>query len=202
MRKSLQKRLRSYLPNAGEKLRIAHDLHDGVVQDLAALGYSLDSIIGNPLLDQAIRNQLREIRIESSRITAALRNEVLALLNEKNNFNEIIRERFSNSNIELQMQDAIPYFPHNIATDMNKLIMEIANNCIAHSSATIFSIKWRIIDSDCEIVLADNGKGGASQKSAHLGIPSIAKRALDIGARIEKIDSSHGVTYILLIPCS
>ena len=66
------------MPNGSEKLRIAHDLHDGVVQDLAALGYAIDSVIGNPCLTPELRSELREIRLESSRITAAFRNEVQA----------------------------------------------------------------------------------------------------------------------------
>ena len=93
------------MPNGSEKLRIAHDLHDGVVQDLAALGYAIDSVIGNPCLTPELRSELREIRLESSRITAAFRNEVLALLDDQPEISTLIKDKLAKFGIEFYLPE-------------------------------------------------------------------------------------------------
>ena len=188
------------MPNGSEKLRIAHDLHDGVVQDLAALGYAIDSVIGNPSLTPQLRSELREIRLESSRITAAFRNEVLALLDDQPEISTLIKDKLAKFGIELYLPEPLPQFSSKIDRQVKKLILEIVNNCITHAGATKFSLTFKAIGSKIEITLQDNGKGGVISKPEHLGLSSIEIRALELGASIERVDTPNGVTYILLIP--
>ena len=188
------------MPNGSEKLRIAHDLHDGVVQDLAALGYAIDSVIGNPSLTPQLRSELREIRLESSRITAAFRNEVLALLDDQPEISTLIKNKLAKFGIEFYFPEPLPQFASKMDRQVKKLILEIVNNCIAHASATKFSLTFKVLESEIEITLQDDGKGGVISKPEHLGLSSIEIRALELGASIERVDTPKGVTYILLIP--
>ena len=48
-------------PNS-ERSRLARELHDGLAQELASLGYRLDQIIGDSNLDNKNRYFLRELR--------------------------------------------------------------------------------------------------------------------------------------------
>lgn len=188
------------MPNGSEKLRIAHDLHDGVVQDLAALGYAIDSVIGSPLLDPKLRSELREIRLESSRITSAVRNEVLQLLEAGENLSTLIARKFAKTGIEFILPEPLPEFSLPIKYEIRKIILEIVNNCISHANASKFSITLKEINSSLEIRLEDNGDGGLTVKPNHLGISGIKRRAKVIGATIEICEKADGVAYLLLIP--
>ena len=52
-------------PNT-ERSRLARELHDGLAQELASLGYRLDQIIGSNNLDNINRTPLRQIRFSIS----------------------------------------------------------------------------------------------------------------------------------------
>ncbi|NBY82967.1 MAG: histidine kinase, partial [Actinobacteria bacterium] len=48
-------------PNS-ERSRLARELHDGLAQELAAVGYQLDQVVGDPALDNKNRRIIRDIR--------------------------------------------------------------------------------------------------------------------------------------------
>lgn len=188
------------MPNGSEKLRIAQDLHDGAVQDLAALGYAIDSIIGNPLLDPTLRAELREIRLENSRITAAVRNEILALYHDDDDINLLIADKFQKSAIELDLPEPLPKFPSEIDREVKKIVLEIVSNSIAHSGASKFSLRYTTDNINIEIKLQDNGSGKLINKPGHFGLNILENRAIRIGASIKQIETTIGTTYLLLIP--
>ena len=62
-----------------ERLRIARELHDGVAQDLVAMGYVLDIAIGRSSTSEQSRIDLRRIREDVTRINAMVRSEIFSL---------------------------------------------------------------------------------------------------------------------------
>jgi len=64
---------------AAERARIARELHDGLAQDLAAIGYALDAEIGRSDTTQESRVELRAIRGRVSELNATVRNEIFKL---------------------------------------------------------------------------------------------------------------------------
>ncbi|NDA40575.1 MAG: hypothetical protein EBX88_03975, partial [Actinobacteria bacterium] len=78
MRSSRQRSPNS-LPNTEEennRLELARRLHDGPAQKLIALGYRLDSLIGESGLAAKYRGELREIRLDLIELTEDLRDEL------------------------------------------------------------------------------------------------------------------------------
>jgi signal transduction histidine kinase len=65
-------------PNS-ERSRLARELHDGLAQELAAVGYQLDQVIGDLKLDNRNRRVIREIRLSLSGLINQVRNEIFDL---------------------------------------------------------------------------------------------------------------------------
>ena len=62
-----------------ERLRLARELHDGIAQDLVALGYSLDLILADPAMDKTSRAAIRKTRLDIDALIYKVRREILAL---------------------------------------------------------------------------------------------------------------------------
>jgi NarL family two-component system sensor histidine kinase LiaS len=67
-------------PNS-DRSRLARELHDGLAQELVAIGYKLDSVIGRETLDQNSRTELRRLRSTITAVIDQVRNEIFELRN-------------------------------------------------------------------------------------------------------------------------
>ena len=80
-------------PNS-DRSRLARELHDGLAQDLAAIGYKLDSVIGKENLEQTALNDLRRLRSTITALIEQVRNEIYELRNNSNrSFAEAIKSQ-------------------------------------------------------------------------------------------------------------
>jgi len=92
-------------PNT-ERSRLARELHDGLAQELAAVGYQLDQVVGDPSLDNNNRRVIREIRSTLSGVIKQVRDEIFELRNDSSKsstlqISEQVGSILENSNIEL-----------------------------------------------------------------------------------------------------
>ena len=90
-------------PNS-ERSRLARELHDGLAQELSAIGYQLDSLIGDELITHSARQNLRKVRFSISGVTDQVRNEIYNLRNEDpRELSEIIKQQLASllSNSEI-----------------------------------------------------------------------------------------------------
>jgi len=123
-----------------ERLRIARDLHDGIAQDLAALGYTLDAAIGRSSTSEETRSDLRRIRQEMTRINLLVRNEILELrsinkLDYTGQLNELLSKMFRHFTIvgELPAGD--------IGGELIKVLRELSLNAKNHAHASRLQIE-------------------------------------------------------------
>ena len=70
-------------PNS-DRSRLARELHDGLAQELAAIGYKLDSVIGKENLEQSARSDLRKLRSTITALIEQVRNEIYELRHNSN----------------------------------------------------------------------------------------------------------------------
>jgi len=68
-------------PNS-ERSRLARELHDGLAQELASVGYQLDQLVGDPTLDNKNRRVIRDIRFSLSGLINQVRDEIFELRHE------------------------------------------------------------------------------------------------------------------------
>ncbi len=178
--------------SASVRVEIARELHDGIAQEIVALGYRLDEVIGFRDTPQQTRDELREIRTRVTAISGSIRDEIFLLRGlDLRPFREVIESMFDNifsdRAIELQVQ-----LEHEVAAHQRsaliKIIQEALFNAKNHSSAT----RIDITQTANEIRICDNGGGSYNFSGDRWGISGMRERASEIGAEIEFSSSASG----------
>lgn len=177
-----------------ERARIARELHDGVAQDLIAMGYLIDNAIGRSGTSSESRSELRSIRSEITRINENLREEIFSLrskqpLNMTDNLKLSLENLFPNAAIK----GTLPATQAGL--ELIKVIKELSFNAFRHGSATNISITI----SESEILFSDDGIGGFDEEIDRFGLKGIRERLHKILATIE-FDSPTKTAKILLNP--
>jgi signal transduction histidine kinase len=199
-----------------ERERISQDLHDGIIQNMYAVGLSLEDVpelMGNDrdeaaarveraiesihLAIQDIRNFIFDLRpglLEGTSLVGGL-----AALIEECRHNTIIE-------IELQMPDALVEPPSEITAQLLGIVSESLSNVVRHSRATRARVSLTARDdgADLELAIEDNGIGfdpGGVVRLGHQGLANTRARADQIGGTVT-IDSraDAGTRVIVLVP--
>jgi signal transduction histidine kinase len=183
--------------SATVRLEIARDLHDGIAQDVAALGYKLDEVIGSREIPQQMRDQLREMRTRVTTISGSIRDEIFHLRGlDRRPFREVIESLceniFADRTIELHID-----LENEVAVGQRgaliKIIQEALFNVKNHSSAARIEITQRANT----IRIGDNGGGNYDLSGDRWGAFGMQERASEIGATIEF--SSDGLETVVTI---
>ncbi|NCV43804.1 MAG: hypothetical protein EBW15_03215 [Actinobacteria bacterium] len=190
------------MPNTEEennRLELARRLHDGPAQKLIALGYRLDSLIGESGLAAKYRGELREIRLDLIELTEDLRDE-LYLISLRNlaslrvELPEILTD--FEINLVLPTIEERPELENSLAT----LVLEIARNAAKHSTGKRF---WVHIQSCVDLVrlqVGDNGSWKVSIKERSFGLRLINAQVQKLGGEIELRSGDFGNEYLIEIP--
>ena len=173
-------RLMNSSPNT-DRSRLARELHDGLAQELAAIGYNLDSVIGQESLGNQPRTQLRALRSNISALIEQVRNEIYELRNETNRtFSESIRSQcevlLTGTNIKYEIQGDLQ-----ISKDINyeilRCIRELVLNSIEHSNCKNIEIKL----SDNLITYTDDGTFKSTININNFGLRGLRERVENFG---------------------
>ena len=156
-------------PNS-ERSRLARELHDGLAQELAAVGYQLDQVVGDPSLDNKNRRVIRDIRFSLSGLINQVRDEIFDLRHESSkSFAQIITEQAEtilfNSSINVAIiGEVILDSSHKF--EVIRAIRELLINAKRHSNCDLIQIDL----SANKIIVKDNGIGGLKAKDNSYGI--------------------------------
>jgi signal transduction histidine kinase len=167
--------------------RIARDLHDHVIQELFAIGLSIEGVAGqlqsSPMLADRLRNRVEDL----DRAIRRIRTSIFEL---RGNL-AVSREGLRQSILEV-VSDVTPAlgFPPNVAfaglldldlaesltQDIIAAVRETLTNVAKHAHATTVSLDVELVSDELTINVADNGVGiGNSSKAS--GIANLRIRA-------------------------
>lgn len=187
-----------------ERKRIANELHDDIVQRMAAVRLRLEefSCRLNSPEQVEILGALGE---EMNQIMKSLRFVIYSLPQpqfEQGSFSTLIRDflvvrlnRVAAKTIEfcLENEQAEFVLPTSVKKELYNLVQEAIQNSLKHSVG--FHLKLSVVwGSNLVIEVADNGQGYLPQAGASpgLGFMSMEERANAIGARLYLMPSSYG----------
>ena len=182
-----------------ERRRIAQDLHDGVVQDLAALSYSLAAAAeGAPIpFDAQLRDAAAETRqgirhlrtllvdiyppeLHRSGLAAALA-DLLTVPKARG----ISTSLDVDPDVELEQETEALFF---------RVAQEAVRNAIKHAGATRVGVTVDRDESRSRLVVEDDGRGfdpGDAADDEHFGLRILADLARDSGGALA-VDSAPG----------
>jgi two-component system, NarL family, sensor histidine kinase DevS len=188
-----------------ERERISQDLHDGIIQNMYAVGLSLEDV--PDLMDddraeaaarveraidaihlaiQDIRNFIFGLRPELLEGTSLVGG--LAALVEEYRHNTII-------DLEVRVPDTVSEPPADVTAHLLAIVSESLSNVVRHSKASSASVALREADGESlELTIEDNGVGfdpGGVVKLGHQGLANTRERAATIGGSLA-IDSKPG----------
>ena len=184
-------------PNS-ERSRLARELHDGLAQELSAIGYQLDSLIGDELINHSARQNLRKVRFSISGVTDQVRDEIYNLRNEDpREISEIIKQQLatllSNSEILFEVTGHT-----NLASahkyEITRCIRELALNSRTHSGCSKITVKL----SDEAIKYEDDGSFATklenNQNRISYGLTGLFERLEKLGFEVSVENSKYVIT--------
>lgn len=173
--------------------QIARKIHDGIAQDLVALGYSLDQALGAPELPISTRAELRSLRFGVTDLIEKVRREILSLRTTAPDLSELAKQicgdRLGVVEVQLEIvQSALP------------IVVELLRNATIHSGASLINLRTLQRDALTVIEISDNGTGSIELKSDRFGLTGVRELVSELSGEIEFINLAPGLLIRVSIP--
>jgi signal transduction histidine kinase len=193
-----------------ERLRIAHDLHDGTIQSLYAIGLQLDGAAARAVLPDV--KETLEAGVDGLNAVIADMRSYIAILEaiEATPQPELRRDlafavrQLVPPGIDTVVNIDAPDIHDLSARDLEDLlyiIREALSNAVRHASATKIAVDFRQTGDEAALTVQDNGAGFGVAVSSGLGSITMRTRAERIGATFDIIGiPGMGTTVRLRMP--
>ena len=196
---------------ADERRRVAREIHDGVAQDIAGLGYRVDALLsrsGSP--EQA--EQLRVLREQITAVVAEVRRSVQTLRSQVGSnqslgaaISTIARHLGDSSGIPIQVtaDESTARLRPEIEAELLRIVQEAMTNAVRHSRASRIVVRCTVAAPRAEIVVSDDGQGMGGGRSDSHGLAIMRERARLVDAELT-IEPSvpHGTEVTVRLPSS
>ena len=178
-----------HLSAAEERTRIARDMHDGVAQEIVALGYLVDEI--ESVSKETETLQLAGIlRDEISRVVTELRHSIFDLRHRVDAtdlataLTEYVQEvsRVSEIRVHLVLDNVGSALPSFAQGELMRVAQEAISNVRRHAQAANLWVTLVVDGSAIRLEVADDGVGDAQPRDRHWGLQTMQERARGLGA--------------------
>jgi signal transduction histidine kinase len=176
-----------------ERQRIAREVHDGVAQDVASLGYLIDALEHSVTDDQGVADVAR-LRKEVTRVVGELRNSVFDLRNEVGQTQGLGQSvasfarhigSHSELTVHVTLDESTVRLRPKVEAELLRIAQEAINNARRHSGGQNLWVHCRVRPPWAEIEVVDDGHGlGAGRHDSH-GLKIMRERADRIGADLD-----------------
>lgn len=195
----LQRRLQS-LAVAEDRERIARDLHDAIIQNLFAVGLSLQRQALR-VADPEVRRALEQDVESLDQTITSLRGFIFDLgspADERRTLRSELRELVTrlagahDTEVHVTYTGTLETLPRKIVEDATQLIRESLSNSLRHSEADRVTIEIHGGDDRLALLISDNGIGFDPASVAWgFGLTNLRERATRAGGQIS-INSEAG----------
>lgn len=169
------------------RLDLARELHDGIAQDLVALGYELDLLLARSDPSMQSRKEIRGMRFRVDEMISKVRREMYELRDLKmesaQDFLTKIAHQLCGS--ALTKVDIEEFFISEVLSDSVKVIAtELLRNSVSHARASEIELHLSQIENHIYLEVRDNGIGGVTMESSRLGLIGIQERVESFGGTL------------------
>lgn len=185
------------LATTEERQRLAREIHDGVAQEIASLGYLVDEL-ADTSPSEPHRVRLKELRRELSRVVSELRLSIFDLRSEispsgglGSAISDHVRAVGSRSGftVHLTLDEAPTRLRSEVETELLRIVQEAITNARKHSDAENLWVDCRIRPPNARITVQDDGGGMGQGRPDSYGLKIMHERASRAGARLEVGDA-------------
>jgi two-component system, chemotaxis family, CheB/CheR fusion protein len=200
-----------------ERTQLAHEIHDGPVQDLAALTFAL-AAVAKKLEDESLQTALAVTSAKIERNIRLLRHIMVTLrppavvafglASAMEHYIEEFRQQQPGVAIELTLDEAIPDLPEEMILALYRIYQQALYNIIQHAEADHVWVRLARQGDLLVLEVEDDGVGFVVPEHPinltrrhHLGIVGMTERARAIGGRLEvRSTPGQGTQVQVVVP--
>jgi signal transduction histidine kinase len=181
------------LATVEERQRLAREIHDGVAQELASLGYLVDEL-ADTAPSESQRHHLRNLRGEITRVVNELRLSIFDLRSEidvsgglgsaLSTYVRTVGAR-SGLTIHLKLDEAPRRLRSDVESELLRITQEAVTNARKHSRGENLWVDCCIKPPSAHISIQDDGGGLGAARPDSYGLKIMHERAKRIGAHLD-----------------
>ncbi len=192
------------IATADERRRLAREIHDGIAQEVASLGYVVDELVATSD-DEAQREGLRGLRSELTRVVSELRLSIFDLRSEVSAhtgvsaaLSEYVRlvGTKAGMTVHMSLNEAPQRLRIEVETEMLRIAQEAVTNARRHSGAQNLWVTLAVDPPHATLTVTDDGHGLGTARSDSYGMKIMRERAQRIGADLMIASRSEGGTIV------
>lgn len=187
-----------------ERQRLAREVHDGVAQDVASLGYLVDNLADTAITEEQVQ-LFAQLRQEVTRVVGELRHSVFDLRNEVGagqglgqSISSFARHVGSHSDltVHVTLDEGSGRIRPDIEAELLRITQEAINNARKHSGGRNLWVHCSVQPPVAAIEVRDDGEGlGVAREDSH-GLRIMRERAERIGAVLDVTATAGGGTCV------
>jgi len=170
---------------AEERRRLAREMHDGVAQEMASLGYLVDDILAETTApEQAMRLQVLRERLsnvvgEVRRSVRTLRTSVGESESLGTAIGSLARHLSGGSGVPIQvtLDESTQRLRPEVEAELLRIAQEAMNNAVRHAEAGLIEVQCTVAPPRAEIIISDDGRGIRGRREDSHGLEIMAERA-------------------------
>src|SRR4051812_7339366 len=188
-----------------ERRRLAREMHDGVAQEIASLGYFVDTLVQQESDGSPRSRQLSLLRERLTIVVGEVRRSVQTLrtsIGENDSLGTAIgslaRHLSASSGIPIHvtLDEQTTRLRSEVESELLRIAQEAMTNAVRHSGASTIDVLCRVAPPNADIVVSDDGNGlGTGRDDSH-GMEIMRERATLIGAQLDVDDRTPNGTTV------
>ncbi|MDQ1629806.1 MAG: hypothetical protein QOI54_3550 [Actinomycetota bacterium] len=193
------------LATAEERRRLAREIHDGIAQELASLGYVVDDLAARARFLPDLETDLKALRGELTRVITELRLSIFDLRSEVHStvglgtaLSDYVRQVGVGSNltVHLVLDEAPTRLSIDAETELLRIAQEAITNARKHANANNLWVTCSVNPPRAMLRIEDDGKGLGRPRADSFGLEVMRERAERVGAQIKVVNREAGGTEV------
>jgi signal transduction histidine kinase len=187
-----------------ERRRLAREMHDGVAQDIASMGYLVDALAASPASPEQAE-QLQLLRDSITTVVAEVRRSVLTLRSSVEGspslgsaIGSLARHLSALSGVPIKVTigEGTTRLRPEVEAELLRIAQESLNNAVRHAEASLIRVTCLVNPPEVALIISDNGRGLQGRRMDSHGLEIMGERARLIGAQLEIGNRPQGGTEV------
>jgi signal transduction histidine kinase len=188
-----------------ERRRLAREMHDGVAQEMASLGYFVDTLVDQEPEGSTRARQLQMLRDRLTMVVGEVRRSVQTLRTEIGEsdslgtaIGSLARHLSASSGIPIHvtLDEQTTRLRPEVESELLRIAQEAMTNAVRHAGATSISVQCSVAPPFAEIVVADNGNGLGPRRDDSHGLEIMRERAALVDGDLTVTDNTPQGTVV------
>lgn len=192
------------IATAEERRRLAREIHDGIAQELASLGYAIDDLAAR--LPETSQVQVARLRGELSRIVGELRLSIFDLrsgVEDAGGLGTAISDYVqqvgatSDLRVHLVLDEGQGRLPQMVEAELFRIVQEAVTNVRRHADAQNLWVTCTIDPPNVQVAVEDDGCGLGDARWDSFGLTIMKERAARVGGKLKIMEREPGGTRVV-----